>query len=218
MNKKKEVLNIVRLVGLCKRIPDERRHSGNWKHRLSDVLVICLLGIICGHETWEEIWDYAKAKRLFLWKRLGFRHGIPSPSTMRRIMGMIKPEALEEVYRQWVKPYIRNCIGKQICVDGKTIRGASNMGAVNIHMVSAWIAEDGISMGQIKTEEKSNEIKAIPALLASMDIRGGAVSIDAMEPQAGNKPFSSAASRPTLLIFTGLCATTGALRIVSIGR
>lgn len=177
---RKEQLNIKRLVGLCKEIPDERRHSGNWRHRLVDVLVICLLGIICGCETWEEIWDYAGAKRLFLWKALGFRHGIPSPSTMRRVMGMIKPEALENVYRQWVRPYIGSCLGKQISVDGKTIRGASSMGDINIHMVSAWIQEDGITMGQVRTEEKSNEITAIPALLGALDIRGGTVSMDAM--------------------------------------
>jgi len=180
MRKKKEELNIVRLVGLCKGIRDERRQSGNWRHRLSDVLVICILAVICGHETWEEIWDYGTAKRLFLWKALGFRHGIPSPSTIRRVMGMIKPEALEQVYREWVRPYIGSCLGKQINVDGKTVRGASNMGDVNIHMVSAWVAEDKVTMGQIKTEEKSNEITAIPALLAALDIRGSTVSIDAM--------------------------------------
>lgn len=177
---RKEQLNIKRLVGLCRQIPDDRRHSGNWKHRLADILVICLLGMICGHESWEEIWDYAKAKRLFLWKTLGFRHGIPSPSTMRRVMGMIKPEAMESVYRQWVRPYIGSCIGKQVSVDGKTVRGASSMGDINLHMVSAWIQEDGITMGQVKTEDKSNEITAIPTLLSSLDITGGIVSIDAI--------------------------------------
>lgn len=98
--KRENALSLKRLEGLCKGIPDERRHSGNWRHRLADILVICLLGIICGHETWEEIYDYATAKRLFLWRRLGFKHGIPSPETLRRVMGMIRPEALEDVYRQ----------------------------------------------------------------------------------------------------------------------
>jgi predicted transposase YbfD/YdcC len=95
-------------------------------------------------------------------------------------MGMIKPEALESVYREWVSPYIGSCLGKQVSVDGKMIRGASSMGDINLHMVSAWIQEDGITMGQVKTEEKSNEITAIPALLSSLDITGGTVSIDAI--------------------------------------
>lgn len=177
---RKETLSINRLVGICRKLPDERRHSGNFRHRLTDVLVICLLGMICGYETWEEIWDYARAKRLFLWRTLGIRYGIPSPSTMRRVMGMIEPEALEEVYREWVKPYIGSCLGKQISVDGKTIRGAGRTGECTLHMVSAWIQEDGITMGQLKTEERSNEITAVPALLSFLDIRGGIVSIDAM--------------------------------------
>ena len=171
-------MSLKRLVGLCKEIPDERRHSGNWRHRLADVLVICLLGLICGHETREEIYDYARAKRLFLWQKLGFKHGIPSPATLRRVMGMIDPEALESVYRQWVRPYIGSTLAKQACLDGKTLRGASRTGELNIHMVSAWIHEDRISMGQIRTEEKSNEITAIPVLLSKLDIRGGVVSID----------------------------------------
>jgi len=145
-----------------------------------DVLVICLLGIICGYETWDEIRDYAKAKRLFLWRKLGLKRGIPSAATMRRVLGMIKPAELESVYREWVRPYIGSCIGKHIPVDGKTIRGASRRGEANFHMVSAWVREDGLTMGQIKTEEKSNEITAIPALLSSLDIAGSIVSIDAM--------------------------------------
>lgn len=95
-------------------------------------------------------------------------------------MGMIQPEALEEVYRQWVRPYIGSLLGKQGCVDGKTVCGASRMGEMNIHMLSVWVHEDGISMGQIRTEEKSNEITAIPALLSKLDIWGGLISIDAM--------------------------------------
>lgn len=179
-DKRKDELSIKRLVGLCRRIPDERRQSGNWRHRLGDVLVICLLGMICGYETWDEIRDYAEAKRLFLWRRPGFRRGIPSASTMRRVMEMIQPEALESVYRQWVRPYVGSSLGKQICVDGKTIRGASRLSDMNLHMVSAWIREDGLTMGQVMTREKSNEITAIPKLLGALDIRGGTVSIDAM--------------------------------------
>ena len=145
MNREKH-LSIKRLVGLCKRIPDERRRSGNFKHEMVDVLVICLVGIICGYETWAEIRDYAQAKRLFLWRHLGLKRGIPSAATMRRVLGMIKPAELESVYREWVKPYIGSCLGKHIPVDGKTIRGASRRGEANFHMVSAWVREDGVTI------------------------------------------------------------------------
>jgi len=145
-----------------------------------DVLVICLLGIICGYETWDEIRDYARAKRLFLWRKLGVKRGIPSVATMRRVLGMIKPAELESVYQEWVKPYIGSCLGKHIPIDGKTIRRASRRGEANFHMVSAWVREDEVTIGQVKTEEKSNEITSIPALLSSLDIAGSIVSTDAM--------------------------------------
>lgn len=177
---RREILSLERLKELSKQLPDVRRQRGNWRHNLVDILVICLLGMLCGYETWGEIYDYGRAKKRFLRKLLGLRHGIPSPSTMRRVMGMIKPEALEQVYREWVKPYVGGCIGKQISVDGKTIRGASGMGDANFHMLSAWVQEDGLTIGQVKTEEKSNEITAIPKLLSALDITGGIVSMDAM--------------------------------------
>jgi predicted transposase YbfD/YdcC len=80
------------------------------------------------------------------------------------------------MYREWVTPYVGSCINKQINIDGKTIRGAGT----GLHMVSAWIREDGVTLGQIKTDEKSNEITAIPELLDDFDITGGVVTIDAM--------------------------------------
>ncbi len=95
-------------------------------------------------------------------------------------MGMIKPEALGKVCWKWVRPYIGGCRGKHIDLDGKTIRGASGMVDINIHMVSAWVTEARIAMGRIRAEEKNNEITAIPVLLAAPDVRGAIVSIDAM--------------------------------------
>jgi predicted transposase YbfD/YdcC len=83
------------------------------------------------------------------------------------------------MYREWVTPYVGSCFQKQINVDGKTIRGAES----HLHMVSAWIREDGVTLGQIKTEEKSNEITAVPELLETLDIRGGTISGDAMNCQ-----------------------------------
>jgi predicted transposase YbfD/YdcC len=103
----------------------------------------------------------------------------------------MRPEKLEEAYRQWVLPYVGRCIGKHIAVDGKTICAASNYRLSNeetaegkLHIISAWVREDGISLGQIKTDEKSNEITAIPKMLENMDIKGSVVTIDAMGCQA----------------------------------
>lgn len=99
----------------------------------------------------------------------------------------MRPEILESTYRQWVLPYVGGCIGKHIAVDGKTICAASNnrlsheeTAEGKIHIISAWVREDGVSLGQIKTDEKSNEITAIPKMLDMLNIKGATVTIDAM--------------------------------------
>ena len=178
--KRAKVLSIKRLVGLCNRIEDPRRVWGNKRHELTTILIIALLAIISGCESWEEIHDYGKMKRTWLRTFLPLPNGIPSEPTFRRVFARLAPEALEEVYRQWVWPYVGSCLNKQICVDGKTVCGVNRRSDAKLHMVSAWVREDGIALGQIRTEEKSNEITAIPKLLASLDIQGGVVSIDAM--------------------------------------
>ena len=131
---------------------------------------------------WEDIEEYADIKRKWLKEYLPLKNGIPSADTLRRVFERIKPTELEEAYRQWVLPYVGGCLQKQISIDGKTIRGASNKRGTKskLHIVSAWVHEDGISLGQIKTDEKSNEITAIPQLLNTLDIKGSTVTIDAM--------------------------------------
>ena len=178
-------------MDLFEEIPDPRRPGGNIRHKLVDLLVIILLGVISGFETWLEIEDYAHAKEEWLKTFLELPGGIPSNDTYRRLMTRMRPEKLEEAYRQWVLPYVGSCIGKHIAVDGKTICAASNYRLSNeetaegkLHIISAWVREDGISLGQIKTDEKSNEITAIPKMLENMDIKGSVVTIDAMGCQA----------------------------------
>jgi len=178
--KRKKALRIQRLISLCKRLKDPRRVWGNKRHELTDILVVALLAIICGCEEWEEIRDYGRTKIDWLRTFLSLKKGIPSESTFRRVFARIHPEGLEEIYRKWVYPYVGTCYGKQVCIDGKTSRGVQKRSDATLHMVSLWVREDQITLGQIKTEEKSNEITAIPQLIQSLDIRGSVVTIDAM--------------------------------------
>ena len=184
---KVKVLSLDRIMELFEEIPDPRRPGGNIQHKLVDLLVIILLGVICGCETWIEIEDYAHAKYEWLKKILELPGGVPSNDTYRRLMTRMLPQKLEEAYRQWVLPYVGGCIGKHIAIDGKTICTASNYRLSNeetpegkLHIISAWVREDGISLGQIKTDEKSNEITAIPKMLDTLDVKGAVVTIDAM--------------------------------------
>ena len=180
--KKGRILSLTRLIVSVSRIDDPRRQWGNLMHTLVDILVIALFAIICKCESWEEIEDYGKAKEEWLRGFLPLKNGIPSADTFRRLLERINPVELESAYREWVTPYVGGCLQKQIGFDGKTLCGASKMrkDENNLHMVSAWVREDGITLGQIKTDEKSNEITAIPQLLSTLDVRGGIVTIDAM--------------------------------------
>ena len=178
--KRKKILRIQRLISLCRRLKDPRRTWGNKRHELTDILIVTLLAIICGCEEWDEIRDYARTKMEWLRTFLSLKNGVPSKSTFRRVFARIDPEALEGMYRKWVYPYVGNCCGKQLCIDGKTSRGVQKRGDAALHMVSMWVREDQITLGQIKTAQKSNEITAIPQLVHSLDIRGSVVTIDAM--------------------------------------
>ena len=102
---------------------DPRRRWGNKRHELVDILIIILLAIICGSETWEEIWDYGVTKKEWLQTFLSLPNGIPCQAIFRRVVGKIKPRSLEKIYRKWVTPYVGSCLHKQICLDGKTVCG-----------------------------------------------------------------------------------------------
>lgn len=179
---KKDFLDISRLKECCIYLEDPRRQSGNFQHELTNIFVIALIGIICGCEGWDEIEDYAQSRREWFETVLCLSKDIPSEATLRRVFSLLKPESVERVYREWITPYIGNCMNKQISIDGKTVcgvaRGSGEMS--NLHVVSAWVKEDGVCLGQIRTREKSNEITAIPLLLDGLDVRGGTVTIDAM--------------------------------------
>ena len=171
-------------------LKDPRRPSGNIRHKLIDIFVIVLLGVITGLEDWISIEDYAYTKQNYLKKYLELPHGIPSNDTYRRVFERLDPRQVERVYREWVMPYVGGCMGKQVAIDGKTICGASNarkkegeQEGSNIHMVSAWVCEDRISIGQEAVDEKSNEIRKIPELLQEFDVYGSVVTIDAMGTQ-----------------------------------
>jgi len=163
---KREYLRLDRLTRSFGKIRDPRRKRGNFRHLLVEVLVITLLAVICGCDTWEDIEDYGQTKKEWLKTFLTLKNGIPGADTYRRLFERIEPKELEKAYREWVTPYVGSCFQKQISIDGKTLRGAGN----GLHMVSAWIREDGITLGQMKTSEKSNEITAIPELLKTLDI------------------------------------------------
>jgi hypothetical protein len=155
------------------------------KHQLTDILVIAILAVIAGAQGWEDMENYGISKKQWLEKFLALPHGIPSDDTFRRVFEFINPEELNRCFLQWVETLVTKMGGEIIPIDGKTIRGSydRNQGKSALHIISAWSTEQRLVLGQMKVEDKSNEITAIPALLELLDITGSIITIDAMGTQ-----------------------------------
>ena len=162
------------------KLPDPRIQN-KCKHVLVDIVAITISAVICGAEDWQSISVFAKSKEPWLRTFLSLPNGIPSHDTFNRLFSLISPTKFQNIFSQWVKD-VSNIIPGVVAVDGKTLRRThdhkSNKSA--IHMVSAWSVENKLVLAQEKTDEKSNEITAIPKLLRKLDLKGCIVTIDAM--------------------------------------
>jgi predicted transposase YbfD/YdcC len=154
----------------------------NVLHGLSDILILTLLAVICGADSWADVELFGDSKRAWLQTFLRLPNGIPSHDTLGRVFARLNPEQLERCFLNWIAVVAQATAGRVVAIDGKTLRRsfdrASSRGA--IHLVSAWCSANHLVLGQLATEEKSNEITAIPKLLELLDIQGAVVTIDAM--------------------------------------
>jgi predicted transposase YbfD/YdcC len=152
------------------------------KHRLSDMLVIAVCGFICGVDSWVELEEFGESKREWLEGFLALPNGIPSHDTFGRLFAALDPEAFSRCFMAWVKAVSEVTEGEVVAIDGKTLRRSFDRASSKaaIHMVSAWASSTGLVLGQVRTEEKSNEITAIPRLLELLHLEGCIVTLDAM--------------------------------------
>ena len=172
-----------RLFDFFAHVSDPRR--ANARHRLFDIFVIALCAVISGAEGWEDMEEYGQAQAEWFKEFLELPHGIPSPDTFRRVLARLKPDELPQCFVSWTEALRESLDGDIIAIDGKTLRRsfdhAASQGA--IHMVSAWAHAHRLVLGQLKVDDKSNEITAIPALLRMLELAGAIVTIDAMGGQ-----------------------------------
>jgi len=164
-------------------LPDPRQD--NRRHLLIDIIVIVICASICGAEKWDDIEVFGKSKEQWLRRFLKLPHGIPSHDTFARVFSKIDPRALNERFVSWVA-LIKPAASRQtINIDGKTPRRSHDHanGKSAIHVVSAWANEAGLTLAQMKVDEKSNEITAIPQLLEMLELCGCVVTIDAIGTQ-----------------------------------
>jgi predicted transposase YbfD/YdcC len=162
-------------------VPDPRvertRH-----HALTDILTLSLCAVVCGADSFCAIETYGRAREAWLRTFIGLRGGIPTHDTIGRVFAALNPDALAERFRQWILSVARLTKGEVVAIDGKTLRRSFQEAGSHafVHMVSAWATNNHLVLGQVKTEEKSNEITAIPRLLKLLKIKGCLVTIDAM--------------------------------------
>lgn len=167
------------------KLPDPRIHR-NKKHLLIDIIILSIIAVICGAESWDSIELFGKSKKEFLSKILKLPNGIPSHDTINRVFSLINATKFENLFIEWVISIKDETIKSEIIsVDGKTLRRSKDSFHQKspIHVVSAWANNNQLVLGQKKVNEKSNEITAIPKLLELLDIEDCIVTIDAMGTQ-----------------------------------
>jgi predicted transposase YbfD/YdcC len=165
-------------------VPDPRVRARS-DHKLLDILAISILAVICGADGWDDIARFGRCKEKWLATVLELPSGIPSADTFRRVLSALDPDAFRRAFIVWMQDLVGSTEGKLVAIDGKTARRSFDRANEKsaLHLVSAWVRDNQLTLGQLATEEKSNEITAIPILLGMLDVRGAVVTIDAMGAQ-----------------------------------
>jgi predicted transposase YbfD/YdcC len=172
-------------------LPDPRRDQGKI-HQLDEIIFMAICATLCGADSWLEIAEYSVSKKDWLQTFLTLPGGVPSHDTFRRVFCLLDPTAFQACFSDWITALMsRHGVTpipldppelRPIAIDGKTQRGSArrSVGQSPLHMVSAWSVENHLTLGQVATHAKSNEITAIPELLKVLDLEGAVVTIDAM--------------------------------------
>lgn len=174
------------IIDICKQIEDPRM-ARKKVHKMETIIYVSIAAVICGAQSWNEIEAFGNAKFDFFKSRIPDLESIPSHDTFNRFFSIIKPDYFELIFRNWVKQVCEDVKGV-VAIDGKLMRGPSKCDAEHttgkegfkLWMVSAWSVANGISLGQVKVDDKSNEITAVPLLIHALDLEDCILTIDAM--------------------------------------
>jgi hypothetical protein len=160
-------------------------------HLLEDIVIIAICGTICGADDWVGIAEFGEAKAAWLGTFLELPNGIPSADTFKRVFEMLDPDEFQTCFISWVQAISQRVVGETVAIDGKRLRRSHDgtLGKAAIHMVSAWACQTSLVLGQVKTDEKSNEITAIPELWPVLAVTGCMVTMDALGCQTEIAPL-----------------------------
>lgn len=148
--------------------------------QLDELLLAAICAVISGAESWTSVVEWSEMKLDWLRQHLPFANGIASHDTFGRVFSLLDAKQFEACFIRWVGGLCPSLEGHHIAIDGKCVRGSHDGKHSAIHLVSAWSSTTGLTLGQIKTSDKSNEITAIPELLGTLDMKGAVITIDAM--------------------------------------
>ncbi len=158
------------------------RVVGRCDHLLMDILSITILAVLCGADDWPEVEEFGKRRESWLKEFLELPSGIPSHDTFQRVFEALDRKQFAECLFGFTQAMHAATGGTLVAIDGKTLRasGRKKTGLANLHLVTAWATESGLTLGQVACEDKSNEITAIPQLLRLLELKDCTVTIDAM--------------------------------------
>jgi len=190
-------------------LPDPRIERTK-RHQLLDIITIAICAVLCGADSWVDVEVFGQAKLTWLRTFLALPNGIPSHDTFGRVFAALDPQHFEQCFLAWVRAVVTHTEGEVVALDGKTLRRSHgrSAGQAPLHLVSAWAAANGLVLGQVAVDTKSNEITALPALLQVLALHGCIVTIDAMGcqtaiaqtiiDQGGDYVLALKANHPTL--------------------
>ena len=193
-------------------LPDPRM-TRRRRYPLLEILFLCVSASLSGYEEWQHVVDFGRAKLAWLRTYLPFAAGLPSHDTLNRVMGLLEPRAFEKCLICWARRDVALPEGAQICLDGKRLcRSATARqqqaphaqgGVSAVHLLHAWCDEAGLCLGQYQTPDKTNEITALPELLALLEVGGCLLTMDAIGCQKSVTQAIAAAGADYLLALKG---------------
>ena len=161
-------------------LPDPRRDTPNKLHRLADILTIATCAVIAGADGWEQVAEYGRSKEAFFRRFLSLDNGIPSHDTFYRVFARLDPDAFADRFGRWMAAACQAAGLVHVAVDGKSVRGSAKGTFTGcLHLVEAWAVENRLVLGQRSVPAGGHEITTIPDLLATLDLAGAVVTIDA---------------------------------------
>jgi predicted transposase YbfD/YdcC len=161
---------------------EDPRVEGRCAYGLIEIITIAICAVIAGADSWTDVETFGKSKAAWLKQFLDLDNGIPSHDTFGDVFSLIDAETFQRSFMRWIERVFTISKGQVVAIDGKTARRSHDktIGKDAIHLVSAWASANGVTLGQRKVDDKSNEITAIPELLALLNVTGCIVTIDAI--------------------------------------